>query len=263
MSILAIRPLKNLLSFLTVFPVKMDENLLTDCAKNMWAFPLIGALLGFLTGGIGWVALQFLPGLVVGALTLALLLWLTGLHHTDGLLDFGDGLMVHGNAEKKIAVMHDQFTGAGAIGLTLMTYIVTAFAFAEFGPSISIAGFWVPLIIPGLIIVELCAKLSMVVVAWRGKSVHPGMNSPFIEVMHGTGGIYRLIVALVVSSAFALPLLGWSGLFVVAAAIITGLVMTAIAHRNINGVTGDVFGATNELTRMVCAVVLLAVLTWV
>jgi adenosylcobinamide-GDP ribazoletransferase len=259
---LVVKQLKNLLSFLTVFPVKMDENLLTDCARNMWAFPLIGALLGLLAGVFGWVALQFLPGLVVGALALALLLLMTGLHHTDGLLDFGDGVMVHGNAEKKIAVMHDQLTGAGAIGLTLMTYLVTAFAFAELGRNISIAGFHIPLIVPGLIIVELCAKLSMVTVAWTGKSVHQGMNSAFLEAMHGKGGDWRLAAALAVSFAFTLPLLGFTGIFVVAAAIITGLVMTAVAHRNFNGVTGDVFGATNELARMVCAVVLLAVAAW-
>ena len=50
-----------------------------------------------------------------------------------GLLDFGDGVMVHGTPERKIEVMHDQLTGAGAIGLALMTYIVTAFAFASLG----------------------------------------------------------------------------------------------------------------------------------
>ncbi len=108
---MALKQLKNLLSFLTVFPVSMDENLLSDCANNMWAFPLIGAFLGLLAGLFGWVASIFLPSLVIGALTLALLLWMTGLHHTDGLLDFGDGVMVHGTAEKKIAVMHDQLTG--------------------------------------------------------------------------------------------------------------------------------------------------------
>ena len=105
----------------------MDKDLLTDCARNMWAFPLIGAFLGLIAGLFGWVAYQFLPGLVVGALALALLLWMTGLHHTDGLLDFGDGIMVHGSAERKIEVMHDQLTGAGAIGLTLMTYIDHSF----------------------------------------------------------------------------------------------------------------------------------------
>ena len=47
--------------------------------------------------------------------SLALLLWMTGLHHTDGLLDFGDGVMVHGTAEHKIEVMHDQLTGAGGL----------------------------------------------------------------------------------------------------------------------------------------------------
>lgn len=259
---MVVKQLKNLLSFLTVFPVSMDENLLTDCAKNMWVFILIGALLGLLAGLFGWVAVQFLPNLVVGALSLALLLWMTGLHHTDGLLDFGDGIMVHGAPEKKIEVMHDQLTGAGAIGLALMTYVVTAFAFASLGGNQNILGFWVPLILPALITIELCAKLSMVVAARVGRSVHKGMNSAFLESMHGGGGNWRLALALVLSLLVVFPLLGLGGLVVVLAAVVTGLVMVAVAHKNFNGVTGDVFGATNELTRAVCAVVLLAVVAW-
>jgi adenosylcobinamide-GDP ribazoletransferase len=240
----------------------MDKDLLTDCAKNMWAFPLIGAFLGLLAGLFGWVATVFLPSLVVGALALALLLWMTGLHHTDGLLDFGDGVMVHGTPEKKIEVMHDQLTGAGAIGLALMTYVVTAFAFASFGGNQSIFGFRVPLILPALIVIELCAKLGMVVAARAGRSVHQGMNSSFLQAMHGGGGNWRLALALVISFAVALPLLGLGGIYVVLAAVFTGLVMVGVAHRNFKGVTGDVFGSTNELTRMVCAVVLVGVVAW-
>jgi adenosylcobinamide-GDP ribazoletransferase len=260
---LVVKELKNLFSFLTVFPVAMDKDLLTDCARNMWAFPLIGAFLGLLAGLFGWVAYQFLPGLVVGALALALLLWMTGLHHTDGLLDFGDGIMVHGSAQRKIEVMHDQLTGAGAIGLTLMTYIITAFAYAELGKTMFIGSLALPLIFPALIMVELCAKLSMVVVARAGKSIHQGMNSPFLEVMHGSNGNLRLVVAIVISFAIGLPLLRWAGVFTILAGLLTGLVMVAVAHKHFNGVTGDVFGATNELARMVCAVVLLAVIVWV
>jgi adenosylcobinamide-GDP ribazoletransferase len=260
---LVVKQLKNLLSFLTVFPVAMGKDLLTDCAQNMWTFPLIGALLGLLAGVFGWVALQFLSSIVVGALALALLLWMTGLHHTDGLLDFGDGIMVHGSPERKVEVMHDQLTGAGAIGLTLMTYIITAFSFAELGRKIFIGNFAVPLIFPALIVIELCAKLSMVVAAWAGKSVHQGMNSAFLEAMHGSKGNLRLIAALTISFAIALPLLGWAGIFTVLVAVFTGLLMVAIAHKHFNGVTGDVFGATNELSRMVCVVVLLAAIAWV
>jgi adenosylcobinamide-GDP ribazoletransferase len=171
--------------------------------------------------------------------------------------------MVHGSPERKVEVMHDQLTGAGAIGLTLMTYIVTAFAFEELGRKIFIGNLAVPLIFPALIVVELCAKLSMVVAAWAGKSVHQGMNSTFLEVMNGNKGNPRLVVALAISFAIALPLLSWAGIFTVLAGVITGLVMVAVAHKHFNGVTGDVFGATNELSRMVCVIVLLAVAAWV
>ena len=232
----------------------MDKDLLADCARNMWAFPLIGAFIGLLAGVFGWVAYQFLPGIVVGALVLALLLWMTGLHHTDGLLDFGDGVMAHGTFEHKIEVMHDQLTGAGGLSLGILTILISALAIGQLGSSI---------IISGILVVELSAKLSMVVAAWAGKSVHQGMNSPFLEAMHGSKGNLRLIAALIISFAIALPLLHWAGVFTVLAGIITGLVMVAVAHKHFNGVTGDVFGATNELSRMVCVIVLLAVVAWV
>ncbi len=154
----------------------MDEHLLTDCARNMWAFPLVGAFLGLLAGLFGWVAIHFLPGIVVGALVLALLLWMTGLHHTDGLLDFGDGVMAHGTPEHKIDVMHDQLTGAGALALGIMTMLIAALSFGQLGLGN---------IVRAVIVVELCAKLSMVVVARVGRPVRQGMNSAFLVNMQG------------------------------------------------------------------------------
>jgi adenosylcobinamide-GDP ribazoletransferase len=257
---MVIKELKNLLSFLTIFPVAMDKDMLTDCAKGMWTFPLIGAFIGLVAGLFGWVADRFVGGLVVGGLVLAVLLLITGLHHTDGLLDFGDGVMAHGTPEHKIEVMHDQLTGAGGLSLGIMTLLITALAIGQIRGNGLLS---IPLIVGGIIAVEASAKLSMVVMAWAGKSVHQGMNSPFLEAMHGGKGDFRLIVALLLSFAVALSLLSWSGAFVVLAGVVTSLVMTAVAHRNFNGVTGDVFGATNELTRMVCVIVLLAVVAWV
>ncbi len=250
---LVVKELKNLFSFLTIFPLAMDKDMLSDCAKNMWLFPLIGAFIGLLAGVFGWVAYHFLSGIVVGGLVLGLLLLITGLHHADGLLDFGDGVMAHGTFEHKIEVMHDQLTGAGGLSLGIMTMLITALAIGQLK---------IDIIFVGIIVVELSAKLSMVVMAWAGKSIHEGMNSPFLEAMSGDIGNLRLIVALIISFAVALPLLHWAGIFVVLAALITGLVMVAVAHRNFNGVTGDVFGATNEITRMVCVIILLAAVAW-
>jgi adenosylcobinamide-GDP ribazoletransferase len=256
------RQIKNLLAFLTILPFRMDMEYLVDSAKIMWLFPLVGALLGLLAGIFGWVASLFLPGIVVGGLALGFLLLLTGLHHTDGLLDFGDAVMYSGSAERKLEIMHDQLTGAGAIGLGIMTYLVTTFAFVSVAQAsnVIVFGFSLPLLVSGLVAVELCAKLAMVVATWAGKSVRKGMNSPFMDAMHGKYGGLRLAAALVLSFVVAVPLLGMAGFFTVLAAVLSGLVMVAVAHRHFGGVTGDVLGATNEIVRLVCVVVLLAML---
>jgi adenosylcobinamide-GDP ribazoletransferase len=251
-----LKQLKNLLAFLTVLPVRMDTDCLTDSAKYMFLFPLIGALLGLIAGVFGWAISIFLPTLVAGALAFGMLLLLTGLHHTDGLLDFGDAVMYHGTTERKIEIMHDQLTGAGALGLGIMTYIITALAIGQFNKD---------LIIQSLIVIEICAKLSMVVGTWAGRAVHKGMNSPFMDAMHGKNGTLRLVAASLLSLVIVVPLLWvsgfpFAGFAVVLAALFSGLLMVAIAHRHFGGVTGDVLGASNEITRMVCVVILLAMI---
>jgi adenosylcobinamide-GDP ribazoletransferase len=247
------KEVKSLFSFLTTLTTSMDKDCLTDAAKNMFLFPFVGAVIGLLAGLFGWVTSQFLPSLVVGALVLGLLLLITGLHHTDGLLDFGDGVMAHGSPERKIEIMHDQLTGAGGLSLGIMTFLITALSIAELNTSI---------IIQGLVVAEVSAKLSMVIGAWAGKAVHQGMSSLFLEAMHGKNGNARLVAALAISFGIALPLLWLKGIVIVLVAIITSLVMVGISHRHFKGVTGDVLGATNELVRMVSLITLLAVVGW-
>jgi adenosylcobinamide-GDP ribazoletransferase len=102
----------------------------------------------------------------------------------------------------------------------------------------------------------------MVIGAWAGKAVHKGMSSSFIEAMHGKNGNARLIAALVISFSIAIPLLRLAGVVALLAAIIVSFIMVGISHKHFKGVTGDVLGAMNELTRMVSLIVLLAVIRW-
>jgi len=246
-----LKEIKNLFSFLTIIPVSMDKDMLTDCAKSMFVFPLMGAFTGLLGGVFGWAISQFLPSLVVGALVLGVLLLITGLHHTDGLLDFGDGIMAHGSTERKIEIMHDKLTGAGGLCLGIMTYLITALCIAELDASV---------IIQSIVTVEVLAKLSMVIGAWAGKAVHEGMASSFLKAMQGWKGNARLVIALAISFGIALPLLWFAGVIAVLATVAASLVIVGISHRHFRGVTGDVLGASNELTRMVSLIVLIAVL---
>jgi len=250
------KELRNLLSFLTILPFRMDQDLLSDCARFMFLFPLVGALIGLLAGLFGWFAFSFLPSLVAGALVFGVLLLLTGLHHMDGLLDFGDGIMAHGSAERKIEVMHDQLTGAGGLTLGMMTLLISTLAVAQLNVGI---------VVQAVVVLEVAAKVSMVVGAWAGKTVHQGMASSFLEAMHGSKGNARLVAALTISFGIAVPLMwfsgyGLSGFVIVLSSVLAGLVIVGVSHRHFKGVTGDVLGATNEIARMVAVVVLVAVI---
>jgi adenosylcobinamide-GDP ribazoletransferase len=179
---------------------------------------------------------------------------LSGFHHIDGLLDFGDGVMFQGSPTKKIKVMHDQKVGAGGFAIGLIVMLTTAFCIAELSFL---------LIIPALVIAETSAKFSMIIVAMAGKSAYRGMNTYFVNAMHGAQGFYRFLIALTASLLLAWAFLKTAGAIMVITGGLVGLGMTIISHRNFNGVTGDVFGATNEVTRMACLLVMLGMIGWV
>jgi adenosylcobinamide-GDP ribazoletransferase len=245
--------MKSLLAFLTIIPVGMDENCLTEMANSMFLFPLIGAFIGLSTGFFAWILLNIFDPLIVGFLALGFLLLITGLHHADGLLDFGDGLMYMGPPEEKIKVMHDQQTGAGGIGIGLIAFTTTALCIANLKQY---------LIIQSLIVCESSNKFAMVFMAWLGKSAHRGLNTYVINAMHGKYRNLRLLSALSITLSFALPLMGIAGLIPIIASTITALIIVGISNRHFKGLTGDVFGAGNELARLSALLAIVGISRW-
>ena len=248
------KEIKNLIAFLTIIPVGMDSDCLADTADYMYFFPLVGAFIGLSSGILGWLLLNILNAAIVGILTLGFILLITGLHHTDGLLDFGDGIMYHGPAERKIEIMHDQQTGAGGLTLGLVTILATALCIAQLNQN---------RFIQSLIVSEVSAKLAMVIIAWTGRSAHKGMNTYFVNAMHGQHRNLRMIVALFIALGIALPLMSEAGFAAVVTGLAIALVLTVISNRHFKGVTGDVFGAANELARLASLITILVVARWV
>lgn len=249
-----LKEIKNLIAFLTIIPVGMDPDCLTDAANHMYLFPLVGAFIGLLAGIFAWLLLNILAPSIVGILTLGIVLLITGLHHTDGLLDFGDGIMYQGPPEKKIEIMHDKQTGAGGLTLGLLTILTTTFCIAQLNHNF---------IIQSLITSEVSAKLAMVIMARVGRSAHEGMNTYFVNAMHDRYLNLRLIVALFIAFSIALSLLSVVGFAAVVMGLAVALVLIVISNRHFKGVTGDVFGAGNELARLASLIAILVVVRWV
>jgi adenosylcobinamide-GDP ribazoletransferase len=167
---------------------------------------------------------------------------LTGAHHFDGLLDFGDGLMAHGDRERRILALTDRNTGAGAIALGIS---VTLLAFAGLQGSVSI--------IIAIITSEVCAKCSMSFLTTYGTPFHEGMHS----YLHQYSKPYFPVISLLI--CLPLVLLPIAPIKIFGAFIcmlICPLILLLVSDRLFGGVNGDVVGASNEITR---AVVILAI----
>ena len=82
------------LGFLTRMPlpprVQLDE---ASLAESPPLFPAVGALIGVTLAGFDHLAWRVFPAPVVAVADLALIFFITGGLHLDGLLDTADGLL--------------------------------------------------------------------------------------------------------------------------------------------------------------------------
>jgi adenosylcobinamide-GDP ribazoletransferase len=237
-----IKGLRGVFGFLTILPVGMDFEI-TDVAKSAWLFPIAGAVVAAIAAFVFYTFGYFFSDSIASVFALFALLALTGFHHLDGLLDFGDGLMRVGSAEKRREAMSDVNTGAGGFALGFFVLLATYLALTE-----------TTLVLTGLIVAEASAKFSMILAAFLGHEAHVGMGSAFTRHINTK----RLLLTLAVYLLFIAAIPIEAGMLVFATAIASSLVITTISSKLFGGVSGDIFGAINEITRMLVLLVLLA-----
>ena len=239
------REIGSVFSFLTIIPTG-NSNLET-IAKYMYVFPIVGITIGLIVGSIGFGLSLFLDPLIVSLLVVASFAIITGIHHTDGLADFADGLMVKGTKEKKLAAMKDLSTGSAGI-VTIVLYIV--------GLIIIISQSTGYQLFLSILLSEIFAKFSMVLMASIGKSASLGSNSPFVELMKNK---QKLLLASVITLIPLIVLGGTTGLLIFGVGVTLTIFLVILSTRSFGGITGDVFGATNELTRLASLLIFVSV----
>ena len=231
-----LKEISSVFSFLTIIPSK-NTNLET-VAKYMHIFPLIGIALGLTIGSIGFGLSFFLDPLIVSLLVVGSIAVITGIHHTDGLADFADGLMTKGTKDKKLKAMKDLSTGSAGI-VSIVLYVVGAII------ALSLTSGYA--LFQAILLSEILAKFSMVLMASISNSAAVGSNSPFLQIMKDKR---RLAVAGVITIIPLVVIGGTVGLILFGASIGVTLFLVGLSTRSFGGITGDVLGATNELTRL-------------
>ena len=240
-----LKEIGSIFSFLTILPSSNAQ--LETIAKYMYFFPVVGLVIGLLVGFLGFGLSFILDPLLVSLLVVASIAIITGIHHSDGLADFSDGLMVKGSKEKKLSAMKDVSTGsAGIVGIVL--YLVGLIITLSLTSGIDL--------FKAILISEILAKFSMVFMASVGKSASLGSNSPFVNLMKDKRKLALASVLMVIP----VTLVGGTiGLAMIGAALILTIFIIFLSSRSFGGITGDVLGATNELTRLASLMVFVSI----
>jgi len=240
-----LKEISSVFSFLTIFP--SSNTTLENIAKYMYIFPIVGIVIGLLVGSFGFGLSFILDPLLVSLLVVASIAIVTGIHHADGLADFADGLMVKGNKARKLQAMKDLSTGSAgivAIVLYLIGLVVTISLTSGFD------------LFKAILISEILAKFSMVLMASLGNSASLGSNSPFVKIMKDKK---KLAAAFIIMLIPIIVIGETTGLMMLGVTVTITLFLLAISTRSFGGITGDVLGTTNELTRLASLMVFVSI----
>ena len=233
-----IRSILGLLTFSTILPINVFTSI-EYMTKLTWCWPFLHLFIGILAAICGYVSLEFLHlnSFFTAAIVYAFLMLITGYNHLDGVMDMADGVMVHGEPERKIRIMKDSSVGAGGVATLFLVAILT------------IAGIYNILdyhFIFGIIICEMTAKTSLITTALLSKPLTPGIGSYFIKETN----IPNYFASTVVVGIIAFLLGDLVGIIGVLGSIISGIIIALIAKRNFVLANGDVLGMSNEVGRL-------------
>ncbi|WP_374831016.1 adenosylcobinamide-GDP ribazoletransferase [Paenochrobactrum pullorum] len=212
---------------------------------HAYAFPLAGAVLG----AIGALALLIasslgLPPLAVALITFLTLAFITGALHEDGLGDTADGFFGGSTQARRLEIMKDSHIGTFAaltlIGTIGLKTIFLATVIEKLGAQS--AGL-------AIIAIEAVSRAAMMSLWYKLPSARSGglsdkIGAPSLEATQTAliigVGILGLCFTLIASIAtFILALL-------VASLILWGFAKLSL--NKINGQTGDVLGAGQQIT---------------
>lgn len=225
------------LSFLTIVPAPASTT--SDrMAPARAYFPLVGLLLGGGLAALDWGLRFAFPVTVTSALLLVALIAATRGLHVEGFLDCCDALFGGFTRKRRLEILKDHHVGAfAAIGGVLLLLTIWS-ALSALAP---------PLRTPLLVLLPCLSRWAMLLAMALFPYARPrGLGTAFTR----GASLWQVAAGFVTAAAAAALLAGWGGLALVAVASAVSWAFGTWAARLLGGLTGDVYGAVNELAAL-------------
>ena len=249
-------PLLVALSFLTLLPVGVREPTDGEISRSRGWYPFVGLLYGLLLLVLALIWMQalgiplFVPALP--ALLLTALAVGNRFLHLDGLMDFCDAMWGGHTAERRLEIMRDSRVGSFGVAGGVSVLLVKFSALASL--LVIVPG------LAGLLFFPVVSRWAMTLLL----TVFPYVREQGIGSAFASGGRPWLATgfALLTASAVAWLWLGPPGIIVLVLVSLASLWLGWWTKRRLGGgLTGDCYGAANEIMEAL-ALTLLLILLW-
>jgi len=232
------------IAFLTIVPIPGAAG--AELAATAGWFPLVGAAVGALAGGVRVGAQQLLGRTPATVLAIIALVVVTGALHQDGLADTADGLGARGDRSRRLQVMRDSATGVfGALALVGWALLLTSTL-----ASLDAAHALVALVVAGALARWAALAHALATPPARADGLGAALHAGPLAFGLATGTSIALALALCGLAPGALALL---------AALLAAALSAAFARRTLGGRTGDTLGAAVAVAELAVCVALLAI----
>ncbi|MCX5998618.1 MAG: adenosylcobinamide-GDP ribazoletransferase [Chloroflexi bacterium] len=232
------------LGFLTIIPVPVRREPAEKVGQSLVYFPLVGLFLGLVLVGLDKLLGLVLPLSLTNALLIVVMVVLTGALHLDGFIDTCDGALVRGSPAERLGIMRDSHVGSfGVVGGSCLILL-------KYAALVALPG---PVRTPALVVMPILSRWAMVyAITAFPYARDAGKGLVFKEQANWLRFTIATIVALVASSLLA----GLGGPAMLVALWIGVFGIAAFLKLRLGGLTGDSYGAINELSEVLVLAVL-------
>jgi adenosylcobinamide-GDP ribazoletransferase len=219
-----------------------------DMGRALPWFPLVGALLGAGIAALDWALAPIVSRSVRDVIAIAALLLTTGLLHFDGFVDCCDALLGTRSEERRLEILRDSRVGAYGVGGGALLLLARYATLESLSPAL-----WAVAVIAAIISGRWAMVWLVTLFPYRrAHGAGAGFRASGARLIGASGVALTLLAALVALApwgtlpqrALTFALLGASGLGV-------ALLWALWASRRLGGgLTGDTYGAANELVEV-------------